>query len=278
MSIVLGSHTIKAFVVSPEKYKVLGIVRIGMEFGLLSTTECGSYVRVNGSTVTALDRAQVEQALRLACRDGRGESFATSRSGAAPAAPSVVLRKHRHAQATRCSAGTGAVRRLEMDAQQTLLLRESSAMVPWQSDLLSGSFYRHLLLVDPTVQTAYAGNKINPVSAMLVSMGSAIAMLDDPETLTDMLIHASQRHAAYGALPVHFPALGEALLLTLAGALGDKFTPDTRQAWTEFYQRMSNCMTQPAPLADSGLPHGPFPASTRTVIHQRKVDTADNRH
>ena len=98
LQVVLGSQTIKAFVAAPKEFKVLGIVRMGMEFGLLATTASGSYVRVNGSTVKALGTEAVEEAIKIARATGRGESYAASRSHAAAATsapPAVIVRKRR---------------------------------------------------------------------------------------------------------------------------------------------------------------------------------------
>ena len=97
LQVVLGSQTIKAFVAAPKEFKVLGIVRMGMEFGLLATTVSGAYVRVNGSTVKALNTDAVEEAIKVARATGRGESYAASRSHAATAAaaPAVIVRKRR---------------------------------------------------------------------------------------------------------------------------------------------------------------------------------------
>lgn len=97
LQVVLGSQTIKAFVAAPKEFKVLGIVRMGMEFGLLATTVSGTYVRVNGSTVKALSTEAVEEAIKVARSSGRGESYAASRShsGVSTATPAVIVRKRR---------------------------------------------------------------------------------------------------------------------------------------------------------------------------------------
>jgi hypothetical protein len=106
LQVVLGSQTIKAFVAAPKEFKVLGIVRMGMEFGLLATTASGAYVRVNGSTVKALNADAVEEAIRVARSSGRGESYAASRlhSASLPApAPAVIVRKRRrHIEVPEC--------------------------------------------------------------------------------------------------------------------------------------------------------------------------------
>ncbi|MCX8521599.1 MAG: hypothetical protein ORN28_08705 [Rhodoferax sp.] len=103
LQVILGSQTIKAFVAAPKEFKVLGIVRLGsqtgrcVEFGLLATTESGEYVRVNGSTVSALNRRAVETAMLEAQIKGRGESYAASRSHEGPpkTTPTVIVRKRR---------------------------------------------------------------------------------------------------------------------------------------------------------------------------------------
>ncbi len=95
LQVVLGSQTIKAFVAAPKEFKVIGIVRMGMEFGLLATTSAGNYVRVNGSQVDSLNNEAVEAAIALARTSGRGESYAMSRSSSQVVAPTVIVRKRR---------------------------------------------------------------------------------------------------------------------------------------------------------------------------------------
>ncbi len=94
LQVVLGSQTIKAFVAAPKEFKVIGIVRMGIEFGLLATAPSGNYVRVNGSLIQALNHEAVEAAIAVARTSGLGESYAASRS-AAQIAPTVVVRKRR---------------------------------------------------------------------------------------------------------------------------------------------------------------------------------------
>lgn len=98
LQVVLGSQTIKAFVAAPKEFRVIGIVRMGMEFGLLAVTAAGHYVRVNGSVIESLNHALVEEAIHLVCTTGRGESYAaTRRHKATPPAQAVtvVVRKRR---------------------------------------------------------------------------------------------------------------------------------------------------------------------------------------
>lgn len=94
MKVVLGSSSIRAFVAAPKHLKVMGVVRIGQEFGLLAMNEEGTYLRVNGSRNEALDPQQVQRALTLARAAGHaGEDH--SRHAPAAAVPTVAVRKRR---------------------------------------------------------------------------------------------------------------------------------------------------------------------------------------
>ena len=100
LQVILGGHTFKAFVAAPREFEVLGIVRMGMEYGLLARNSTGRYVRVNGSSVQELNRHEVEDAMNRIRITGRGESYATSRSHQPPVPqprciPTVTIRKSR---------------------------------------------------------------------------------------------------------------------------------------------------------------------------------------
>ena len=86
---------IKAFVTAPKNLKILGIVRMGMEFGLLAIGEAGNYVRVNGSQVVKLDTRSVREALRAAGLTDDEPLLDEHPAERAVAAPTVVIRKRR---------------------------------------------------------------------------------------------------------------------------------------------------------------------------------------
>ncbi len=56
----------------------------------------------------------------------------------------------------------------------------------------------------------------------------------------------AKRHVDYGAKPEHYPVVGEALLWTLARALGPRWTPEVALAWTAAYTTLSDFMIEAA--------------------------------
>jgi hypothetical protein len=106
MRIILGVSSLKAYVTSPKAFHVLGIVRFGMEYGLLATGADGQYFRVNGSQIVALDSTLVHRAIDYSYGVGgryaaNATAYAATHPNAQPlpgAAPKVSIRKHRQVQ------------------------------------------------------------------------------------------------------------------------------------------------------------------------------------
>ena len=100
MRVIFGSQTIKAFVTAPRNVKVLGIIRLDMEFGLLAIDDQGQYLRVNGSQMVLLNQDEVRIAINKARLTSRSDPFeemaTTNPSILIPLMPKVVVRKRRH--------------------------------------------------------------------------------------------------------------------------------------------------------------------------------------
>jgi hypothetical protein len=97
MQVILGVASLKAYVTAPKAFHVLGIVRFGQEYGLLATNTDGTYFRVNGSQIAALDASAVEQAMNYAQGRIRSHFHAPATQTEAKAPPQILVRKHRHA-------------------------------------------------------------------------------------------------------------------------------------------------------------------------------------
>jgi hypothetical protein len=102
MRVILGASSLKAYVIAPKSMHVLGIVRFGLEYGLLATDPEGEYYRVNGSHLAPLDRSSVGRAIEMAQRGGGRFALrpepATRPQQAPPAPPRVSVRRHRHVE------------------------------------------------------------------------------------------------------------------------------------------------------------------------------------
>ena len=107
MRVILGASSLRLYVAAPKAFNVLGIVRFGMEYGLLAKDADGLYFCVNGSQGVVLNSRQVHSAMDRS--DGLGGWFAASSAAFAAThtirnpwvipksnvIPQVSIRKHR---------------------------------------------------------------------------------------------------------------------------------------------------------------------------------------
>jgi hypothetical protein len=105
LRVVIGSSAIKALVTAPKSVKVLGIVRMGLEFGLLGQDADGRYLRVNGSQIEHLNRSAVLAAIEFAVETGRRPNNQDAHHYAfankpAVSKPLVAIRNRRHVLST----------------------------------------------------------------------------------------------------------------------------------------------------------------------------------
>jgi nitric oxide dioxygenase len=66
--------------------------------------------------------------------------------------------------------------------------------------------------------------------------------LKQPGALTEALQGLGARHVKYGALPEHYPLVGNTLLKTFEQYLGDAWTGEVKQDWVDAYQVITEVM------------------------------------
>lgn len=78
---------------------------------------------------------------------------------------------------------------------------------------------------------------------MIQMLDTALNMLGpDIELLTEIMAELGVKHIRYGVRPDMFPMMGDALMATLEGTIGDSFTDNVREAWKETYGELSSDM------------------------------------
>ena len=113
-------------------------------------------------------------------------------------------------------------------------------------------FYEKLFEINPAVRPLFPanqekmGNQRNKLRNMLAA---AVAGLSNIQKLVPVLQNLGKRHAGYGVEDSHYNDVGAALLATLEVGLGDDFTPEVKQAWTEVYGVMAKTMIDAASTA-----------------------------
>ena len=111
-------------------------------------------------------------------------------------------------------------------------------IVPLAAEL----FYTNLFKLDPSLKALFKGDMEAQGKKLMQMIGAAVGKLGDLDTLVPVLQQLGQRHVGYGVQAQHYATVGSALLATLSQGLGEHFTPEVRQAWTQVYGTITNVM------------------------------------
>lgn len=137
-----------------------------------------------------------------------------------------------------------------MTPVQVHLVRSSFARIRPIRDQAAALFYRRLFELDPDLRPLFRGNLAARGAKLMAALGAAVGALDRLENILPLVRQLGRRHAAYGVQPHHYATVGEALVWTLAQALGHEFTRETRRAWTDAYARLAWAMIAAAEEPD----------------------------
>jgi hemoglobin-like flavoprotein len=133
-----------------------------------------------------------------------------------------------------------------MQAQQIQLVRASFAAVRLSVSQPGTVFYDNLFAADPSLRELFRASMAQQGERLMAMIGSALDLLDRPDTLVPVLRQLGARHGGYGVKESHYATVGGALIQTLEQGLGAAFTSDVRQAWVDLYGVISSTMIDAA--------------------------------
>ena len=112
-----------------------------------------------------------------------------------------------------------------------------------RGDELVDVFYRRLFAAAPGVQPLFEGTDLKRQKGMLLATLVLLRRsLRDLGSVTPKLRDMGARHVRYGALPEHYPVVGQVLIASMAEIAGDAWTPEFELAWTEAFAVVAGAM------------------------------------
>lgn len=107
-------------------------------------------------------------------------------------------------------------------------------------------FYGRLFELDPSLKPMFKGSMDEQGAKLMRMLGIAVRGLTSLDTIVPAVENLGVRHIAYGVKDEHYATVGAALLWTLEQGLGDDFTPEVKQAWTDVYTLLAQVMQDAA--------------------------------
>ncbi|KAM4690846.1 neuroglobin [Rhinophrynus dorsalis] len=82
------------------------------------------------------------------------------------------------------------------------------------------------------------------IRKVMTVIDAAVNNLDSLPSLDEYLANLGRKHRAVGVKLESFNTVGESLLFTLESGLGEAFTVDTREAWSQLYSCVVRSMSR----------------------------------
>jgi hemoglobin-like flavoprotein len=133
-----------------------------------------------------------------------------------------------------------------MTPEDQTLVRESFDKLVPIAPQAAALFYDRLFMLDPSLKPLFKGDMAEQGRRLMKMIGTAVANLDELETIVPAVEDLGRRHATYGVQPAHYDTVATALLWTLGQGLGSAFTPPVEAAWTEAYTILATVMKDTA--------------------------------
>lgn len=133
-----------------------------------------------------------------------------------------------------------------MTPEQVTLVQNSFTKVAPIADQAAVMFYDRLFEVAPQVKPMFTGDMAEQRRKLMAMLSAVVGGLSKLDTILPAASALATRHVAYGAQAAHYPVVGSALLWTLEKGLGEAWTPDVAEAWSEAYGTLSGFMISEA--------------------------------
>lgn len=138
-----------------------------------------------------------------------------------------------------------------MDVQA---LKDSWQAVARSGDQVPLFFYSTLFITYPETRELFPVSMAGQRDRLVRALGHIITNVDQLDDLIPFLRRLGADHRKFAVVAQHYPAVGEALLATLAHFLGDQWTPGLAQNWTQAYEVVAGVMTESAAEASKTMP------------------------
>ena len=133
-----------------------------------------------------------------------------------------------------------------MTPHQVKLVQYSFGKVAPIAPQAATLFYDRLFEIAPQVKPMFKGDLDEQKKKLMSILAVVVNGLDKLDTVLPAASMLAKKHVSYGVEASHYQPVGGALLWTLEKGLGESWTGEVADAWTEAYTTLSGFMISEA--------------------------------
>ena len=126
------------------------------------------------------------------------------------------------------------------------MIQSSFAKVAPISEKAAEIFYDKLFELDPSLKSLFKSDMKEQGKKLMTMLATAVNGLNRPQSIIGAVQDLGKRHTGYGVEDQHYDTVAATLLFTLEAGLGEDWTDELKEAWTELYIDLSNTMKEAA--------------------------------
>jgi NAD(P)H-flavin reductase/hemoglobin-like flavoprotein len=150
-------------------------------------------------------------------------------------------------------------------------LRASWADVARYGDQVPLFFYSSLFLAHPSVRDMFPLAMAGQRDKLVAALAQVITHVDDLASVVPVLQQLGRDHRRFAVIADHYPAVGAALLSTLAHFLGDSWDDQLAGQWATAYELVARVMLD---AADAAVDQPPWYDATVSDFERRTASVA----
>lgn len=133
-----------------------------------------------------------------------------------------------------------------LTSAQVAVVQDSFTRIAPKADALAAEFYRRLFAAAPAVRALFPDDMTGQREKLVSTLAFVVRGLSDFSAIEKTVRELGVRHRGYKAEPQHYEVVGAALLATLQSNLGERWTPELREAWTAAFKALADTMIDAA--------------------------------
>lgn len=129
-----------------------------------------------------------------------------------------------------------------MTPEKIAMVQDSFKKVVPIAGTAADIFYDRLFEIAPQVRSLFPDDMSEQKKKLMQMLAIAVNGLTKLDEILPAVQDLGRRHNDYNVTPEHYDYVGAALLHALGVGLGDEFTDELKEAWTETYTTLASVM------------------------------------
>jgi nitric oxide dioxygenase len=109
-------------------------------------------------------------------------------------------------------------------------------------EALAADFYRLAFAAEPALLTMFVNDPVAQRDRFAIELEEIVSSIRSIDDFSPRVRALGVRHGHYGVRSAHYRLMGDALLASLASALGERWTSEVEEAWRLAYNLTAETM------------------------------------